>query len=61
MPKAILVLGLALLGGCTSESLNRMAVSACQGSHDCTVTDGRTASGPPQQQAIAPESQQRPR
>jgi len=59
--KVILILGLALLGGCAPESLNRMAVSACQGSHDCTVTDARTAGGPPQQQAIAPESQQRPR
>ena len=60
MQKAILVLGLALLGGCASDSLNRMAVSACADSRNCTVTDARTASGPPQQQAIAPESQQRP-
>lgn len=61
MRKAILVVGLALLGGCTSESLNRVAVSACEGSRNCTVSDARTASGPPQQRAIAPESQQRPR
>jgi hypothetical protein len=53
---------LFLLGGCAEESLNRLAVSACQGNRsNCTVTDARTAAGPPQQQAIAPEEQQRPR
>ena len=61
MQKAIVVLGLALLGGCASDSLNRLAVSACKGSRDCTVTDARSAAGPPQQRAIAPEEQQRPR
>ena len=60
MQKAILVLGLALLGGCAEDSLNRVAVSACQGSRNCTVTDARSAGGPPQQRAIAPEQQQRP-
>lgn len=60
MQKAILILGLALLGGCTSDSLNRVAVSACKGSPNCTVTDTTSAGGPPQQRAIAPENQQRP-
>ena len=60
MQKAILVLTLALLGGCASDSLNRLAVSACQGSRNCTVTDTTSAGGPPQQRAIAPENEQRP-
>jgi hypothetical protein len=57
---AFLILGLALLGGCASDSLNRVAVSACKGSPNCTVTDARIAGGPQQRRAIAPESQQRP-
>lgn len=60
MHKAFLVLGLALLGGCASDSLNTLAVSACQDSRNCTVTDATSAGGPPQQRAIAPENQQRP-
>jgi hypothetical protein len=58
--KTILILGLALLGGCAEDSLNRLAVSACEGNRNCTVTDTTSAGGPPQQRAIAPESQQRP-
>ncbi|CAN5657439.1 hypothetical protein BH10PSE14_BH10PSE14_27810 [soil metagenome] len=60
MQKACLVLVLALLGGCAADSLNMAAVGACQDSPNCTVSDTRTASGPPQQRAIAPENQQRP-
>ncbi|MFA5963167.1 MAG: hypothetical protein WC804_04025 [Sphingomonas sp.] len=60
MQKAFSVLVLALLGGCTADNLNMAAVSACQDSPNCTVTDTRTAGGPPQQRAIAPENQQRP-
>ena len=60
MRKAILVLTLALLGGCASDSLNTLAVSACQDSRNCTVTDTTSAGGPPHQRAIAPEEQQRP-
>ena len=60
MRYAILVLTLAPLGGCTTESMNQFAVDSCRNSHNCTVTDARTAGGPPQQRAIAPESQQRP-
>ena len=60
MRYAILVLTLAPLGGCVSDSFNQFAVGACQDSRNCTVTDTRTANGPPQQQAIAPENQQRP-
>ena len=39
MQKAFLILGLALLGGCASDSLNTLAVGACQDSRNCTVTD----------------------
>ncbi|MDB5685979.1 MAG: hypothetical protein JWR77_568 [Rhizorhabdus sp.] len=60
MQKAFLILGLALLGGCTTDSLNTLAVGACQDSRNCTVSDTTTAGGPPQQRAIAPENQQRP-
>lgn len=60
MRYAILVLTLAPLGGCASDSLNQLAVGACQDSRNCTVTDTTTAGGPPQQRAIAPENQQRP-
>jgi uncharacterized protein (DUF1499 family) len=60
MQKAFLVLVVALLGGCATDDLNTLAVSACQDSPNCTVSDTRTASGPPQQRAIAPERQQRP-
>lgn len=60
MHKAILVLTLALLGGCAGADLNSLAVGACQDSRNCTVTDTTSAGGPPQQRAIAPENQQRP-
>ena len=60
MHKAILGLTLLLLGGCAGDDLNALAVSACQNSANCTVTDTRTAGGPQQQRAIAPENQQRP-
>ncbi|MEG3146333.1 hypothetical protein U1839_16900 [Sphingomonas sp. RT2P30] len=60
MQKAFLVLVVALLGGCAADDLNTLAVSACQDSPNCTVSDTRTAAGPPQQRAIAPERQQRP-
>lgn len=60
MHKVLLVLTLLALGGCTTDSLNQLAVGACQDSRNCTVTDTTTAGGPPQQRAIAPENQQRP-
>lgn len=60
MQKALSVLALALLGGCAADNLNTLAVGACQDSPNCTVSDTRTAGGPPQQRAIAPENQQRP-
>ena len=60
MRKAFLILGLASLGSCASDSLNTLAVSACQDSRNCTVTDTTSAGGPPHQRAIAPENQQRP-
>ncbi|MES2042507.1 MAG: hypothetical protein V4475_01445 [Pseudomonadota bacterium] len=60
MRNAFLILGLASLGGCASDSLNTLAVSACQDSRNCTVTDTTSAGGPPHQRAIAPEEQQRP-
>jgi len=58
--KVLLVLTLALLGGCVEDNLNALAVGACQDRRNCTVTDTTSAGGPPQQRAIAPESQQRP-
>lgn len=60
MRHAILVLTLALLGGCVEDNLNALAVGACRDSRNCAVTDTTSAGGPPHQRAIAPENQQRP-